>query len=229
MIITPSSGEKLCATWRRGCTAQQGCSFIWIAHTYILFPKYYPAYVAPPAAAVAPGAEGEDDDDCGSGDEYNDIEASTVQCDEVQPGAAAEEFTPKFINKLREGAYGRRQRAIELQAVNEGKIWALMWSLMSLASQSKVSESPHFELARLSLDSVRLWKLIRKSHLTHMSRSLLSDARTLPRRTCPKLSSRLVIFHHFSHFWCYFSTLVLVQKKFNLQLSSLDLGRFRKE
>ena len=129
---------------------------------------YHPAYVAPPAPAAAPGAEGEDDDDCGSGDEYNGSEASTVQGDEVQPGAAAEVFTPKFINKLREGAYERRQRAIELQAVNEGKIWALMWSLMSPASQSKVRESPHFEPARLSLDSVRLWKLIRKSHLTHM-------------------------------------------------------------
>ena len=55
----------------------------------------------------------------------------------------------------------RRQRAIELHAVNETKIWALMWSKMSTASQSKVREDPKFELARHAFDSVRLWKFIR--------------------------------------------------------------------
>ena len=129
---------------------------------------YHPAYVPPVTTAAAAGATAEDDEDYGSGDEHDSDDDSTVQGDDVQTGAPAEEFTPKFIAKLREGAYDRRQKAIELQALNETKIWALMWSKMSQASQSKVRESPKFEPARQTLDSVRLWKLIRKSHLTHM-------------------------------------------------------------
>ena len=77
-------------------------------------------------------------------------------------------FTEQFINKLRTGAYDRRLKAMEQQRLDEGKMWALMWDLMSQASQSKVREDPRFEAARLSLDSIRLWRIIRRSHLTHM-------------------------------------------------------------
>ena len=42
------------------------------------------------------------------------------------------------------------------------------WELMSQASQSKVREDPRFEAARLALDNIQFWRIIRRSHLTHM-------------------------------------------------------------
>ena len=43
-----------------------------------------------------------------------------------------------------------------------------MWSRMSTGSKSKVREEPGFETFRLTLDSVKLWEYIRRSHLTHV-------------------------------------------------------------
>ena len=43
-----------------------------------------------------------------------------------------------------------------------------MWSRMSTSSKSKVREEPGFETCRLTLDSVKLWEYIRRSHLTHV-------------------------------------------------------------
>jgi hypothetical protein len=39
---------------------------------------------------------------------------------------------------------------------------------MSLASQSRVREEEEFEEVTLTLDCVRLWELIRRTHLTHI-------------------------------------------------------------
>jgi hypothetical protein len=39
---------------------------------------------------------------------------------------------------------------------------------MLLASQSRVREEEDFEEAYMSLDSVKLWELIRRTHLTHI-------------------------------------------------------------
>ena len=39
---------------------------------------------------------------------------------------------------------------------------------MSITSQAKVQEEPGFKLAKLTLDSVKLWVFISKSHLTHV-------------------------------------------------------------
>ena len=41
-------------------------------------------------------------------------------------------------------------------------------SHMSMESQSKVMEDPDFERIYAELDSVKLWKVIRRSHLTHI-------------------------------------------------------------
>ena len=119
---------------------------------------YHPAHADPVA----------DEDDDASGNDTDGSDADTVQGEDDEPAVAPEVFTDQFINKLKEGAYERRQKAIELQGVNETKIWALMWAKMFPASQSKVREYPRFETAREALNSVKLWKLIRKSHLTHM-------------------------------------------------------------
>ena len=125
---------------------------------------YHPNFLDQPEAAEGAAAEGEDE---GNGNETDDSDAETVQ-GEDEPEAVAEEFTEQFINKLREGAYDRRQKAIEQQRVDECKMWAPTWELMSLASQRKVREDPRFEAARLALDTIRLWRIIRRSHLTHM-------------------------------------------------------------
>ena len=128
---------------------------------------YHPSYThVPPPDGDDEDAESSDDGESGAETE-GDVEEDGV-IGPVLPAVPPEIFTEKFINKLREGAYDRRQKAIELQEVNETKIWALMWSRMSPSSQSKVREDPKFESARRSLDSVKLWKFIRRSHLTHM-------------------------------------------------------------
>ena len=125
---------------------------------------YHPNFVNQPANAEGAAAGGDDDDD---GNETDGSDAETIQ-GEDEPQAEPEVFTEQFINKLRTGAYDRRLKAMEQQRLDEGKMWALMWDLMSQASQSKVREDPRFEAARLSLDSIRLWRIIRRSHLTHM-------------------------------------------------------------
>ena len=43
-----------------------------------------------------------------------------------------------------------------------------MLSRMSTASKSKVREEPGYESARMRLDSVKLWEVIKRSHLTHV-------------------------------------------------------------
>ena len=43
-----------------------------------------------------------------------------------------------------------------------------MWKRMSLASQSRVREEEDFEETCLALDCVKLWELIRRTHLTHI-------------------------------------------------------------
>ena len=106
-------------------------------------------------AVVAPGAEQGDQDE---GEEEEEEE------DEDAPPAA---FPEVLVNKLRANAYEGRRKAMELQKVNEQKLWSLMWSRMSTGSKSKVREEPEFEAARIRLDSVKLWEFIRRSHLTH--------------------------------------------------------------
>ena len=39
---------------------------------------------------------------------------------------------------------------------------------MSITSQAKIQKKPGFELAKLNLDSDKLWVFINKSHLTHV-------------------------------------------------------------
>jgi hypothetical protein len=44
----------------------------------------------------------------------------------------------------------------------------MMWKRMSLASQSRVREEEDYKEAYLGLDCVKLWELIRRTHLTHI-------------------------------------------------------------
>jgi hypothetical protein len=74
----------------------------------------------------------------------------------------------KLILKLREGAYEARRKAMETQRANEHTAWGRIWRKMSLPSKSRVREEEDFEEAYMKLDSVKLWELIRKTHLTHI-------------------------------------------------------------
>ena len=73
----------------------------------------------------------------------------------------------KLILKLREGAFEARRKAMETQRANERTAWARIWRKMSLPSQSRVREEADFEEAYMTLDSVKLWELIRRTHLSH--------------------------------------------------------------
>jgi hypothetical protein len=57
---------------------------------------------------------------------------------------------------------------METQRANERTAWGRIWRKMSLASQSRVREEEDSEEAYMSLDSVKLWELIRRTHLTHI-------------------------------------------------------------
>ena len=85
---------------------------------------------------------------------------------EVEEGGAA--VPVALLNKLREGAFEGRRRAVAQQKSDEQKIWSLMWGKMSPASQSKVQECEGYEAALLLRDCVLLWELIRRMHLTHI-------------------------------------------------------------
>ena len=85
---------------------------------------------------------------------------------EIEEGAAA--IPAALLNKLREGAFEGRRRAVAQQKSDEQKIWSLMWAKMSPASQSKVQECEGYEDALLLRDCVLLWEFIRRTHLTHI-------------------------------------------------------------
>ena len=84
----------------------------------------------------------------------------------VEEGGAA--IPLAVLNKLREGAYEGRRRAVAQQKQDEQKIWSLMWGKMSAASQAKVQESDGYEEALLQRDCVLLWEFVRQTHLTHI-------------------------------------------------------------
>ena len=97
------------------------------------------------------------------------IQPAVLEADyvpEVEEGGAA--IPAALINKLREGAFEGRRRAIAQQKSDEQKIWSLMWGKMSPASQSKVQECEGYEGALLLRDCVLLWEFIRRTHLTHI-------------------------------------------------------------
>jgi hypothetical protein len=105
--------------------------------------------------------------------EENDEEENEDETDAPAGPAPAEPavvtaVSAKLLAKLREGAFEGRRRSMELQRTNEQKLWPLMWSKMSTASQSKVREDPEYETAYLRLDSIKLWDFIRRTHLTHI-------------------------------------------------------------
>ena len=94
----------------------------------------------------------------------------------VQPAVLEEDCVPvveeggapipaAVLNKLREGAYEGRRRAVAQQKQDKQKIWSLK---MSPTSQAKVQEWDGYEEALLQRDCVRLWEFVRRIHLTHI-------------------------------------------------------------
>lgn len=116
------------------------------------------------AAAHVAGAEEEDEE------RESEIEESLSDISEAEIALAgvAPEVSAALINKLREKAYENRQRLVEKRNSDERLLFPFTWSLMSIESQSKVREDPDFERAYAELDVVKLWKFIRRSHLTHI-------------------------------------------------------------
>lgn len=133
-----------------------GMFFTTNASHFIPYPReedYNPA--APPAEQGADEAGSDDDEDPDENPVLGPVVAPVVL-----PAA--------LIERLRLNAFESRRKAVELQKVDEQKLWPLMWSRMSTGSKSKVREEPGYEITRMRLDSVKLWEYIRKSHLTHI-------------------------------------------------------------
>ena len=120
----------------------------------------------PVAAGAAAAAAAEDGD---SVSEYSSDSDGESGDGAVHPLAGvAAEVSAALINKLREKAYENRQRLVEKRNSDEKLLFPFTWSYMSTESQSKVREDPDFERAYAELDVVKLWKFIRRSHLTHI-------------------------------------------------------------
>ena len=115
--------------------------------------------------AIVPGAAGAEEVEEDEEEDENDDDEEEEELAPVEPHVV---YSPALIEKLMANAFEGRRKAIELQRVNEQKLWPLMWSRMSTGSKSKVREEPGFEAARMRLDSVKLWEYIRRSHLTHI-------------------------------------------------------------
>ena len=73
-----------------------------------------------------------------------------------------------LLADMKKDCFNGRRRRIEQQTVDEAKIWSMMWTQMSSASQSKVKEEEAYEAASIIGDCVVLWELIRRTHLTHI-------------------------------------------------------------
>ena len=112
------------------------------------------------------------------------IQPAVLEADyvpEVEEGGAA--FPAALINKLREGAFEGRRRAIAQQKSDEQKIWSLMWGKMSPASQSKVQECEGYENALLLRDCVLLWEFIRRTHPILLRRCIRKNWKNYIRNT----------------------------------------------
>ena len=70
--------------------------------------------------------------------EAGDEEDELADGIEGPPAPLVPEVTDAHLQKLRESAFEGRRRDMVQQKKDEQKLWALMWSRMSSASQSKV-------------------------------------------------------------------------------------------
>ena len=86
----------------------------------------------------------------------------------LQEGMPAAVLPAALIAKLREECFTGRRKEMAQQRKDEQKIWSMMWTRMSPASQSKVQEEPEYAAALLARDCVLLWEFIRRTHLTHI-------------------------------------------------------------
>jgi hypothetical protein len=55
-----------------------------------------------------------------------------------------------LVAKLREGAYEGRRKAMAQQKADEQKVWSIMWTKMSPASQSKIQEMENFFMSEMN-------------------------------------------------------------------------------
>ena len=104
------------------------------------------------------------------GDDVDTDDDASVDEEEVDPVPAVPpvEYPPGLIDRLRANAFEGRRRLVAAQKLDEQKLFPLLWMRMSPGSQSKVREEPGFEAARMRLDSVEMWRYIKRSHLTHV-------------------------------------------------------------
>ena len=120
--------------------------------------------VAPATSAEEDGVAGEEDGVAG--------DAARVDLDSEPligpPRLDQDKATLRLIAKMRENAYEARRKKVELQELNMTKLWPFVVGQMSSASLAKVREFAGYEEAKISRDVVKLWRYIRRSHLTHM-------------------------------------------------------------
>ena len=126
-----------------------GMFFTTNASDFIPYPREEDYNPATPAAGQGADEAGTDDDE--------DPEENPVQ----GPAETPVVLRAALLERLRLNAFESRRKAVELQKVDEQKLWPLMWSCMSTGSKSKVREEPGYEATRMRLDSV-------KSYLTYI-------------------------------------------------------------
>ena len=118
---------------------------------------YNPFYVEP--------AEGPDEDDEDL-DEDDDEEDEAVAAPVV--AAPEPQITPALLAKLQEGAYDSRRKLILQQRLDLKTSFSFLIGYLSPESLAKLKEEPDWDETYLALDTIKLWRYIRRSHLTHI-------------------------------------------------------------
>ena len=132
---------------------------------------YNPFYVEPRV---------EDDEEEEEDEEFYDVEAE-AEIPAAEAAAAAEVVAPPVIGplvanpisdvlleKLKEGAYDSRRKLMLQQRLDLKTSFSLLTGYISPESMAKLKEEPDWERTYLTLDTIKLWRFIRRSHLTHV-------------------------------------------------------------
>lgn len=120
--------DQACALY-----SMTGMFFTTNAGQFILYPREEDYNPATPAVGQGADDEGTDDDD--------DPEKNLVLGPAVHPVV----IPATLIERLRLNAFESCRKTVELQKVDEQKLWPLMWSRMSTGSKSKVRKEPGYE------------------------------------------------------------------------------------
>jgi hypothetical protein len=124
---------------------------------------YNPFYVEP----IDLDEEDSDDDD---DDDEEEAAAEVGAAPQPQPAPAPAPvplITSALLAKLMEGAYDSRRKLILQQKLDLKMAFSFLIGYLSPESLAKLKEEPDWDETYLALDTIKLWRYIRRSHLTH--------------------------------------------------------------